>query len=203
MYELSPTIRWDSQIRSNTMALFEDRSKEIHTFPTHPAFVCPVEIKETKQYGEDDKGVFALATIPKGTKFWVWTERVQAIHHEKLEEYIDKCVRGTLHDVQKFLRQGFVLPQALPQGFELPDSSTGGGKADDYFYSNPTDAGRFINHSDDPNCDPDGALRDILPGEEITMDYSFHGDPKWYQNICAKYGVLTEAHVAKLAKENQ
>lgn len=181
---------------ASKMALFEDGSKEIHNFPTHPAFVCPVEIKETKQYGEDHKGVFALAKIPEGTKFWVWTERVQAIHHENLEEYIDKYVReknNPLHAVQQFLRQGFVLPP----------SSTGNGNEDDFFYSNPTDAGRFMNHSDDPNCGPDGTLRDILPGEEMTMDYSFHGDPQWYQNICAKYGVRTEAQVAKQAKENQ
>mmetsp|Transcript_18900 Transcript_18900/g.43824 ORF Transcript_18900/g.43824 Transcript_18900/m.43824 type:complete len:281 (-) Transcript_18900:333-1175(-) len=67
---------------------------------------------------------------------------------------------------------------------------------DDYFHSNPSDAGRLTNHSSDPNTGPDGALRDILPGEELTMDYSFHGDPAWYRAICARYGVRTEAQIA-------
>merc|ERR1719223_79120 len=67
---------------------------------------------------------------------------------------------------------------------------------DDFFHSNPTDSGRLTNHSSDPNTGPDGALRDILPGEELTMDYSFHGDPAWYRAVCARYGVRTEAQIA-------
>mmetsp|Transcript_3958 Transcript_3958/g.11252 ORF Transcript_3958/g.11252 Transcript_3958/m.11252 type:complete len:112 (-) Transcript_3958:72-407(-) len=69
---------------------------------------------------------------------------------------------------------------------------------DDYFHSNPTDSGRLTNHSSDANTGPDGALRDILPGEEPTIDYSFHGNPEWYRRICAKYGVATEAEIASL-----
>ena len=87
----------------------------------------------------------------------------------------------------------------LGQGFVLSPSKSGTGKEDHYFYSNPNDAGRFMNHSNSPNCGPDGTLRDIQPGEEMTMDYAFHGDPQWYQDICAKYGVLTEAQVARQA----
>lgn len=197
------------------MALFEDGSKEIHHhFPTLPAFLCPVEVKEAEQYGEGHMGVYALADIPAGTKFWVWTDRVEMIHHEELEEYIARNVvvgekkrkddeeednnsGGVDVDVdvdaiRRFLRQGFVLPPSEKEGT--------GRKVDDYFYSNPTDAGRFMNHSNDPNCGPDGTLRDIRAGEEMTMDYSFHGDPQWYRNICQKYGVLTEAQIAKQAR---
>lgn len=57
-----------------------------------------------------------------------------------------------------------------------------------------------MNHSNHPNCSPDGALTDIEPGEEMTMDYSFHGNPPWYQDICAKYGVLTERQVTQQAR---
>merc|ERR1719346_927123 len=67
-----------------------------------------------------------------------------------------------------------------------------------FLNTNPEDAGRFTNHSASPNMGIDGALRDIASGEQLTMDYSFHGNPEWYQNICAKYGVLTEAEIAKL-----
>ena len=146
---------------SRLMALFErddpslagvDGDSPQLQFPTEPAFVVPVIVKETPRYGEGHKGVFALAKIPSGTKFWIWTDRIISIHHSELEEYIKTSVQ----DVEVFLRQGFVLP-------DKPD----------YFHSNPTDAGRFINHSSQPNCGPDGALRDILPGEELTSTYSF------------------------------
>lgn len=171
------------------MSLFEDGSQEIHHFPTLPAFLCPVEVKEAEQYGKGHKGVFALSNISRGTKFWVWTERVQSIHHSELEDYIAKHIGNAtynLGDIRLFLRQGFVLPP----------SNEGTGQEDEYFHTNSTDAGRFLNHSKTPNCGPNGALRDIKPGEEMTMDYSFHGDPKWYQDVCKKYGVLTERQVA-------
>mmetsp|Transcript_12493 Transcript_12493/g.15669 ORF Transcript_12493/g.15669 Transcript_12493/m.15669 type:complete len:171 (+) Transcript_12493:121-633(+) len=160
------------------MSLFE-KPKETHHFPTEPAFVVPVTIRDAPQYGKDHKGVFAAAPIPVETKFWVWTDRVIQIHQGDLENYIKENF-STDAEVATFLRQGFVLP----------DKS-------DYFNSNPTDAGRFMNHSHEANCGPNGALRDIQEGEEMTMDYSFHGNPEWYQCICKKYGVKTEAEVAK------
>ena len=54
-----------------------------------------------------------------------------------------------------------------------------------------------MNHSNEANCGPDGTLRDIQEGEELTMNYAFHGNPTWYQAICAKYGVRTEAEIAQ------
>ena len=173
------------------MSLFEDGSQEIHHFPTLPAFLCPIVVKDAEQYGKGHKGVFALSAIPSGTKFWVWTERVKSIHHTELEGYIAEHIGDNLDDIKLFLRQGFVLPP----------SDEGTGREDEYFHSNPTDAGRFMNHSSTANCGPNGAIRDIQPGEEMTMDYSFHGDPKWYQDICKKYGVLTERQVASQVKQ--
>ena len=35
------------------------------------------------------------------------------------------------------------------------------------------------------------------------MDYSFHGNPQWYQDICAQYDVLTERQVAELVAKQQ
>ncbi len=52
-----------------------------------------------------------------------------------------------------------------------------------------------MNHSKTPNCGHDGAIQDIAKGEELTMSYAFHGNPQWYQDICAKYGVPTEAEI--------
>ena len=40
---------------------------------------------------------------------------------------------------------------------------------------------RFMNHADDPNAEMDGlrcyALRNIEPGEEITIDYGWNEEP--------------------------
>jgi SET domain-containing protein len=51
------------------------------------------------------------------------------------------------------------------------------------------DDGRFFNHSENPNCD-DGlpditvALKDILQGEELTVNYrSFYGDIEKHPEI--------------------
>jgi hypothetical protein len=41
-------------------------------------------------------------------------------------------------------------------------------------------AGRFVNHSEDPNIGFEGATRDIADGEEMTMSYANHADPEWY-----------------------
>ena len=163
---------------------------ESYHFPTHAAYLVPVEIKEVPEYGQGHLGVFAMGHIKKGTKLWVWTHRVESIHHEDLKEYIKKKFGDDRRNIQVFLRQGFVLPEASMSETMTPiNSNANNHRKDDYFHSNPTDSGRLTNHSSD-------ALRDILPGEELTLDYSFHGNPEWYQKICAKYNVLTEAQVA-------
>eukprot|EP00566_Odontella_aurita_P027396 CAMPEP_0113560738 /NCGR_PEP_ID=MMETSP0015_2-20120614/19593_1 /TAXON_ID=2838 /ORGANISM="Odontella" /LENGTH=169 /DNA_ID=CAMNT_0000462467 /DNA_START=90 /DNA_END=599 /DNA_ORIENTATION=- /assembly_acc=CAM_ASM_000160 len=163
------------------MALFEE-SGESNIFPTEPAFLVPVEVRDTPRYGVGHCGVFATEPIKAGTKFWVWTDRVVQIRREDLDDYLTSNFGDDTEAVAQFLRQGFVLP--------------GDGK-DEVFNSNPTDAGRFMNHCNDPNCGPNGTLRDVERGEELTMDYAFHGDPEWYRDICRRYGVLTEAEVAR------
>lgn len=196
------------------MTATEEISDESHHFPTHAAYLIPVEIKEIPEYGDGQKGVFALERIGEGTKLWVWTHRVISIHHKNLELHIEENFGDDRSKIQVFLRQGFVLPPSSSSETMKPptaedDSTQNDDTAesvtptnanehskDDFFHSNPTDSGRLTNHSSTPNTGPDGALSDILPGEELTMDYSFHGNPEWYQNICAKYGVLTEAQVA-------
>ena len=44
---------------------------------------------------------------------------------------------------------------------------------------------------------PDGTLQDIEVGEERTMDYSFHGNPRWYREACSTFVVLTEREIAE------
>ena len=170
------------------MSLFEDSSSQDLVFPTEPAFLVPVEVRPLPQLGEGHCGVFASKPIAAGTKIWAWTDRVQVIPHQELQAHIDSHFGENLSEIQIFLRQGFVLPKGEK------------GNEDDNFNSNPTDAGRFMNHSNNANCGPDGTTRDIEVGEEMTMDYAFHGNPQWYQDICKKYNVLTEAQVAAQAR---
>lgn len=168
------------------MSLF-DRSvaTESHHFPTEPAFIVRVVVRNTPQYGLGHHGVFAAAPIAAGTKLWVWTDRVEKIHCTKLDVYIAKHFDDD-EMIRVFLQQGFVLP---------------GEENHDYFCSNPTDAGRFMNHSQSPNCGPDGTLCYVAEGEELTMDYGFHGNPEWYRDLCRKYGVKTEAEVSRQSRE--
>merc|ERR1712194_405321 len=131
------------------------------------------------------------------------------IHHDDLEAYIETNFGANIDEIRLFLRQGFVLPPSStsetmspPLEGDIKSEDNNEDKKvpnDDFFYSNPTDSGKFTNHSAYPNVGPDGALRNILKGEELTMDYSFHGNPEWYQHICAKYDVTTESQVAMQA----
>ena len=73
---------------------------------------------------------------------------------------------------------------------------------------NETDNGRFVNHSSTPtSCyasttEPSVAFRDIEAGEEITVDYSGLGDPKWYQDLCQEFDVLTTSEVVRRFSAN-
>lgn len=176
------------------MALFESESTR-STFPTLPAFTVAVQVKDMPQYGLGQCGIVALKPIPAKTKFWVWTDRVERVHHSKLHDYLEEQT-GDIQDADEKQEAKRII---LRQGFVLPNSKQGD-DTDEYFCTNPTDAGRFMNHSSNPNCGPDGTLRDIQPGEEMTMDYAFHGNPKWYQAICHEFGVQTEHDIAQAAR---
>jgi hypothetical protein len=162
----------------------DDRNDDRHLFPTHPAFTIPVEIRLAPQYGKGQYGVFASEDIPPETNFWVWTDRVQKMHWTEVKDYIARHFGSNEKDIpriQNFLRRGFVIPPPY----------------DDYWNSNPTDAGTLMNHSSTPNCGrPKGTLRLVRKGEELTMDYSGNGNPQWYIDLCHSYGILTGVEIA-------
>ena len=148
-------------------------------FPTLPAFLVPVEVRDVPEIGPGHKGVFALTDLEKGTVTWKWTDLVHTYHHDDLPAMLEAMEKNSSReDVRVFLRQGFVLPNDL-----------------DFFNSNSGDAGRFVNHSPEPTMGMEGLLRDVKKGEELTMNYSFHGNPEWYQALCEKYGVKTETQI--------
>jgi len=207
----------------------DDDYNNNYKFPTYPGFLVPVGMKKSN-------GVYALTKIRKGTKMWVWTDRIVSIFRDDLDSYIETkfgaiCTNDDdrRRKIQTFLKRGFVLPRSsssermtpkikssastittvTTENTNINENGNNYNYSDNYFHSFPTYCGRFTNHSFDPNMGPDGdALRDIEPGEELSMDYSFFGNPVWYQYYCAQYDVSPvaqnvekKANAIKLAKE--
>ena len=116
-----------------------------------------------------------------GTKVWEWTDRVQRIHKDDVHTYLEKTY-GKKRDRAVAVRQAFVLA-------DDPD----------FLNCNPTDAGRSTNHNSKPTCGGADcvALRDIAPGDELTLDYASHGAPQWYAELCEDYGIMTEPELAR------
>jgi hypothetical protein len=93
-------------------------------------------------------GLFATSLIPKGTLTWVRDDLDQIVSPE-LQELLPPLLAAQLHKYSYLEPRGRILCW---------------------------DHGRFVNHSCAANCRSTGfdfelAVRDILPGEEITDDY--------------------------------
>jgi hypothetical protein len=168
----------------------EDHGDDSHLFPTLPAFTIPVEIRPTPLLGNDQYGVFAMEDIPPHTNFWKWTYRVESIHYTELNDYIAQHYESDdIQGICMFLRRGFVIP---------------GAPRDEYWNSNPTDAGCYMNHSSTPNCGrPHGTLRLVEAGEELTVDYSGNGNPQWHIDLCHAYGIMTSAEIVLVEKQQR
>lgn len=146
-------------------------------------FVVEVEVRPCAEENKG-RGVFALAAIPHGTLLWT-PNLLTSLDADELKQHLAAMDFESAH---VYLRQGFVAPAAA-----------------DRLQVNPTDDGRFVNHSRNPNCgaceDPEKgslALRDIAAGEEITCDYSGFANPEWYVDLCRLYNVVSTADTALL-----
>jgi hypothetical protein len=149
-------------------------------------FVVPVEVKFINS--TIGHGVFALHPIKRGTL--LWTSKCVTSHTIEEATAILEALSPTEKKV--WLRQTFVL-SADPL----------------HICSNPTDPGRYMNHSFNPNSGyaseemPSVALRDVAAGEELTCDYSGLGSPEWYQNLCNTVGCMSTADVVAYAKDHE
>lgn len=147
-----------------------------------PGFTVWTEIRRTPYLGENQYGVVAMQDIPVGKRVWEWTEELKTFHHEDMEAYIEKnFYEDDVEDIRKFLRRGVVLR----------------GPSDSHFVSALNDSIGFMNCSSSPNVRHHRATRKILKGEELTLDYSFYGNPQWYVDLCHKYGIMTGAEIAE------
>lgn len=102
------------------------------------------KINETIGYG-----LIATKLIPKGTIVWILDDLTQKLD----ESYVNSLDEFTKKEVLKYCYRYRTGKLALVW-----------------------DLGRFLNHSSNPNCittayDFEIAVRDIYPGEEITIDY--------------------------------
>jgi len=118
-----------------------------------------------KKSSIDNKGVFAKTDIPKGTR---------------VIEYIGKKVTKKQSEIiadeqyekgQKFKSVGHVYLFDLNKKYDLDGNI-------------PTNTAKYINHSCEPNCEPQIiaghiwiiAKKNIKKGEELTYDYGFDYD---------------------------
>ena len=118
-------------------------------------FKISVEVKLVSD--EVGLGVFSKQHIKAGTL--LWTPSLVVKYTE--EECAAVLMKMSKEDANMWLRQSYVLatePSML--------------------CVNQTDDGRFVNHSSQPNCgyasveEPSVALREIVPGEELTCNYA-------------------------------
>ena len=97
-------------------------------------------------------GVFAKRAVPRGTLVW------------KLDPRFDRLIEVEVWEAQTGAVKSYLDRYAYPD------------RRDRNFIVFEGDDARYMNHSDDPNCDisvPEEtyALRDIAAGEELTCDY--------------------------------
>lgn len=110
-------------------------------------FLIPTYLSESSIHGI---GVFAATPIPAGTRIWEFHEGVDwKITPEEMDRFPEPY--------RSRLRTYCYL-------------------GDDGLYVFCGDNGKFMNHSETPNCDdPEGRYtitnRDIAAGEELTCDY--------------------------------
>ena len=124
------------------------------------------EWKTEVKKGEFGAGLHALEFIPKGTKWWKFQQGINYI----------TLTRQQYRFIYYSERKKCKLSEGIFQGIS---NYTLYMKKNDLLYL-LLDNARFTNHSEDANSIFDSeeecsiALRDILPGEELTEDYSLY-----------------------------
>jgi SET domain-containing protein len=119
----------------------------------------PWVVRRSARHG---RGVFAVATIPEGTRIIEYTG-------ELISEAEGERRYPTMPDGQEEAEHTYLLTL---DDHRVIDANVGG------------NAARFINHSCEPNCEPVPfgdhmwiiAVRDIRAGEELAYDYAIELD---------------------------
>ncbi len=149
-------------------------------------FLIAYEVKECEEQVKG-LGVFAKQDIAKGTMIWRPTSLIEKLSVEEVDARLESM---TAEEAGVFLKRAFVMPSE-----------------EDKLCINPTDDGRFTNHSSKPNeYIPEGgkeafATRNIKAGEELTIDYSGLASPQWYKKMCRQYGVMSTDEVVEFERQ--
>lgn len=113
-------------------------------------FLIPVDVKPCPDDPAKGHGVFALEAVAAGTAMW----RPGLVRKLSRQQVAEQLAQLPADEAHVFLRQAFVTSE---------DPET--------LCVNPTDLGRFMNHSNDPNClagySGGTALRDIAAGAAL------------------------------------
>ena len=126
------------------------------------------ELRENK-YG---KGIYLLEDIKKNTCIWTYKLNNNVFEYSEEQSIVYLNSLPSLEDQQRFLDLTF-------------------GKGDKLCLI--TDDGKYVNHSDNPNCKTDlisgncYAIRDIKKDEEILEDYSSFTHPPFLFSLLKKY----------------
>ena len=126
------------------------------------------EIRENN-YG---KGIYLLEDIKANTCIWTYKLNNNVFEYSEEQSIVYLNSLPTLEDQQRFLDLTF-------------------GKGDKLCLI--TDDGKYVNHSDNPNCKTDlisgncYAIKDIKKDEEILEDYSSFTHPPFLFPLLKKY----------------
>ena len=127
--------------------------------------------------GNIGMGIFVTRAVMKGTMIWQYSAgiNVKVYDAETAASHIEKL--ATRAEARKFLDLTFGLKDLLHE---------------------ITDEGRFMNHSEKPNCRTDENLghtyasRDIDAGEQLFEDYTTFDHPDFLHDLLDKYQCAPE-----------
>jgi uncharacterized protein len=157
--------------------------------------LAKTEYIEVRSSGIHHKGVFAAKFIPKGTRIieYIGEKLTKAQSEKRADLHLEQNQREPE-------KNGAVYIFELSKKYDIDGNV-------------PNNTAKYINHSCDPNAEPDIirgkiwiiALKDIEKGEEITYDYGYDLD-SWEDHPC-KCGsknclgyIVGEDHREKLRK---
>lgn len=139
--------------------------EKVNDYP-EPKLDPRIEIRDSAIEG---KGIFAVQHIPMGTRFNYVTEPIDhasvIMTGDEFRLYREECIKA---------------------GKQWDAVANGDGTHTVGTLPREADPSNYGNHSCDPNIKPEGdklvALRDINPGDEITIDYAQFSDKEWFMD---------------------
>ena len=136
----------------------------------------PYEVRDSPIAG---RGLFAVASIPRGALVWQYVLGESVIEHN--EASLKERLQGLSQEESVDLLEHIYVWEGL--AVEIIDDA----KLWNHAANHNTG-----NHPDEAHGKGDGmssyARRDIAAGEELTDDYATFGELPWYETLCREHG---------------